>query len=98
MRPMVAGTRPGRDAAVLIAAQAVRAAGYGFTAVLLGALLADRGYSNLRAAVVLTALIAGTALSSLLVGAATPCASPASPPPARWSPPGPRSGCCWSSR
>jgi MFS family permease len=69
MRPMVAGTRPGRDAAVLIAAQAVRAAGYGFTAVLLGALLADRGYSNLRAAVVLTALIAGTALSSLLVGA-----------------------------
>jgi hypothetical protein len=47
----------------------VRAAGYGFTAVLLGVLLAARGYSHLRAAVVLTALIAGTALSSLVVGA-----------------------------
>src|SRR4051812_24757219 len=67
MTPMMA--RPGRDAAVLIAGQAVRAAGYGFTAVLLGALLADRGYSHLRAAVVLTALIAGTALSSLVIGA-----------------------------
>jgi MFS family permease len=54
---------------VLIAGQAVRATGYGFTAVLLGALLADRRYSHLRAAVVLTALIAGTALSCLLVGA-----------------------------
>ena len=94
MRPMVAGTRPGRDAAVLIAAQAVRAAGYGFTAVLLGALLADRGYSNLRAAVVLTALIAGTALSSLLVGALADRVGRrrshavffwAWPPAARWS-------------
>jgi MFS family permease len=47
----------------------VRAAGYGFSAVLLGALLAARGYSHLRAGVVLTALIAGTALSSLVVGA-----------------------------
>jgi MFS family permease len=46
----------------------VRAAGYGFTAVVLGALLADRGLSSLQAAVVLTALIAGTALASLAVG------------------------------
>jgi MFS family permease len=60
---------PGRDASLLIAGQAVRAAGYGFTAVLLGALLAARGYSHLRAGVVLTALIAGTALASLVVGA-----------------------------
>jgi MFS family permease len=37
--------------------------------VVLGALLADRGYGGLRAGVVLTALIAGTALGSLLVGA-----------------------------
>jgi MFS family permease len=59
----------GRDASLLIAGQAVRAAGYGFTAVILGALLAARGYSNLRAGVVLTALIAGTALASLVVGA-----------------------------
>jgi len=59
----------GRDATLLVAGQAVRAAGYGFTAVLLGALLAARGYSHLRAGVVLTAIIAGTALASLVVGA-----------------------------
>lgn len=60
--------RLSRDANLLIAGQAVRAAGYGFTAVLLGALLAARGYSPLRAGVVLTAVIAGTALASLVVG------------------------------
>jgi len=59
----------GRDATLLVAGQGVRAAGYGFTAVLLGALLAARGYSHLRAGVVLTAIIAGTALASLAVGA-----------------------------
>jgi MFS family permease len=76
-RPMLIGlrellvgrVRPGRDASLLIAGQGARAAGYGFTAVLLGALLAARGYSHLRAGVVLTALIAGTAVSSLVVGA-----------------------------
>jgi MFS family permease len=51
-----------------VAGQGVRAAGYGFTAVLLGALLAARGFSHLQVAVVLTALIAGTALASLAVG------------------------------
>ena len=63
--------RPGlsRDAKLLIAGQGVRAAGYGFTAVLLGALLAARGYTSLQAGVVLTALIAGTALASVAVGA-----------------------------
>ncbi|MGN6794182.1 MAG: MFS transporter [Streptosporangiaceae bacterium] len=62
--------RPGltRDARLLIAGQGVRAAGYGFTAVVLGALLADRGFSNLQAGVVLTAVIAGTAAASLAVG------------------------------
>jgi len=35
----------------------------------LGALLAARGYSHLRAGLVLAALIAGTALASLAVGA-----------------------------
>jgi MFS family permease len=59
----------GRDATLLIGGQALRAAGYGFTAVILGALLASRGYSHLRAGVVLTALIAGTALASLVIGA-----------------------------
>ena len=57
------------DARLLVAGQGVRAAGYGFTAVLLGALLAARGYGSLQAAAVLTALIAGTALASLAVGA-----------------------------
>src|SRR5258705_549094 len=50
------------------AAGRARAAGYGFTAVLLGALLAARGYSRVQVGVVLTALIAGTALASLAVG------------------------------
>jgi len=58
----------GRDATLLISGQALRAAGYGFTAVILGALLAARGYGPVRAGVVLTALIAGTALASLAVG------------------------------
>lgn len=51
-----------------MAGQGVRAAGYGFTAVLLGALLAARGLGSVQAGVVLTALIAGTALASLAVG------------------------------
>ena len=51
-----------------MAGQGVRAAGYGFTAVLLGALLAARGYGSVQVGVVLTALIAGTALASLAVG------------------------------
>jgi MFS family permease len=63
------GTRLSRDATLLIAGQTVRAAGYGFTAVVLGALLAFRGYSTLRVGLVLSALIAGTAVGSLLVGA-----------------------------
>ena len=57
-----------RDARLLIAGQGVRAAGYGFTAVVLGALLADRGFTSLQAGAVLTALIAGTALTSVVVG------------------------------
>ncbi len=60
--------RLGRDAWLLVAGQGVRAAGYGFTAVLLGALLAARGYTHVQVGVVLTALIAGTALASLAVG------------------------------
>lgn len=62
-RPRLSG-----DARLLIAGQGVRAVGYGFTAVLLGALLAARGFSPLQAGLVLTALIAGTALASLLAG------------------------------
>jgi MFS family permease len=58
-----------RDGTLLIAGQGVRAAGYGFTAVVLGAVLAARGYGTVLAGVILTALIAGTGLASLLVGA-----------------------------
>ena len=58
-----------RNATLLIAGQGLRAAGYGFTAVVLGALLADRGLGHLQVAIVLTALIAGTALASLAIGA-----------------------------
>ena len=57
-----------RDAQLLVAGQGVRAGGYGFTAVVLGAFLADRGFNTLQAGAVLTALIAGTALASLAVG------------------------------
>jgi MFS family permease len=57
------------DARLLIAGQGVRAFGYGFTAVLLGALLAYRGYSHVQVGVALTLLIAGTALASLAAGA-----------------------------
>jgi MFS family permease len=66
----VKSRRPGLtgDARLLVAGQGVRAAGYGFTAVLLGALLAAHGYDSLQVGVVLTALIAGTALASLAVG------------------------------
>ena len=53
----------------IVAAQGMRAAGYGFSAVLLGTLLAARDYSPLRAGLVLGALVAGTAGASLLVGA-----------------------------
>jgi MFS family permease len=56
------------DTRLLIAGQGLRAAGYGFTAVLLGTLLAARGYGHLQAGVALTALIAGTALASLAAG------------------------------
>ena len=57
-----------RDARLLIAGQGVRAAGYGFTAVLLGAVLAARGLTPLQVGAVLTALIAGTAVASVAVG------------------------------
>src|SRR6266699_4112503 len=63
-RPRLTG-----DARLLVAGQGVRAAGYGFTAVLLGALLAARGFTSVQVGAALTALIAGTALASLAVGA-----------------------------
>jgi MFS family permease len=58
-----------RDGTLLIAGQGVRAVGYGFTAVVLGAVLAARGYGTVMAGLILTALIAGTGAASLVVGA-----------------------------
>jgi len=57
-----------RDARLLIAGQGVRAVGYGFTAVLLGALLAARGLTSLQVGAVLAAVIAGSAVASIAVG------------------------------
>jgi predicted MFS family arabinose efflux permease len=57
------------DLANVLAIQALRAALYGFAAVLLGDILASLGFSPFVVGVVLTAMVAGMALSSLLVGA-----------------------------
>ena len=67
--PTLERSRLSGDARLLIAGQGLRAAGYGFTAVILGALLAARGYGPVQAGVLLTALIAGSALASLVAGA-----------------------------
>jgi MFS family permease len=56
------------DSRRIIAAQGLRAAGYGCTSVLLGALLAARGYSALLVGVLLGCIVAGTAVGSLVCG------------------------------
>lgn len=56
------------DARRIIAAQALRAAGYGCTSVLLGGLLAARGYGTVASGVLLACVVAGTAWGSLLLG------------------------------
>src|SRR5712691_3366565 len=55
------------DARRILAAQALRAFGYGFGAVLLGVPLGQRGYSAVLVGVVLTAVVAGTVVASMLV-------------------------------
>jgi MFS family permease len=57
------------DVRRILAAQAVRAVAYGFAAVLLGASAAARGWSPGAVGVLLAAAVAGTALTSLAVGA-----------------------------
>jgi MFS family permease len=52
----------------LLGGQGLRAAGYGFTAVILGGLLSARGYSPLAVGMLLAAMVAGTTWSSVLVG------------------------------
>jgi MFS family permease len=57
-----------RDVRLLLTAQGIRAFGYGLGAVLLGASLEARGWSELQAGGLLAGVVAGTALMSLLVG------------------------------
>jgi predicted MFS family arabinose efflux permease len=69
-------TRPGygsremerRDLGTILLVQALRALLYGFGSVLLGAVLASAGYSDARVGLVFTAMLAGFALSSIVVG------------------------------
>jgi predicted MFS family arabinose efflux permease len=68
MTPAGAGWLGG-DGRRILAAQAVRAAAYGFCAVQLGVLLATNGWSAGQLGGLLAAMVAGTALASLAVGA-----------------------------
>ncbi len=56
-----------RDARLVLAAQALRAFGYGFAAVLLGVVLADRHLSGFEVGLVVTSVVAGTAIASVAV-------------------------------
>ena len=60
------------DLNIVLAVQALRAALYGFGAVLLGDVLATHGFSTAQVGLVLTAMVAGMAVSSLLIGAIGP--------------------------
>ncbi len=61
------GTRLSADARRILAAQAARALAYGLGSVLIGVTLARRGLSDTAVGAVLAALLAGTALVSLLI-------------------------------
>jgi MFS family permease len=56
-----------RDARLILAAQMLRAFAYGFGAVLIGVTLRDRHYSSAQVGLVLAAVVAGTALVSVLI-------------------------------
>lgn len=57
------------DVRRILVAQGLRAFVYGFSSVLLGVSLEARGWSGVQVGVLLTAVIAGTALMSMAVGA-----------------------------
>ena len=61
------GTRLSADARRILAAQAARALAYGLGSVLIGVTLARRGLSDTAVGAVLAALLAGTALVSVLI-------------------------------
>ncbi|HEY7281940.1 MAG TPA: MFS transporter, partial [Actinomycetota bacterium] len=56
------------DGRRILAAQSVRAFGYGMTSVLLGASLEARGWSGTQVGLLLAAVLAGTAIASIVVG------------------------------
>jgi MFS family permease len=56
------------DARRIVAAQAARAVAYGLGSVLVGVTLADHGLTGAQVGAVLAALLAGTALVSVLIG------------------------------
>jgi MFS family permease len=58
----------GRDVHLVLASQAVRAFGYGFSSVLLASTLADRGLAGVEVGVVLAALVTGTVIAQLAIG------------------------------
>ena len=62
------GTVVSSDIARILSAQGLRAAAYGFTSVLLGASLEAEGWSGAQVGGLLTAIVAGTALTSYAVG------------------------------
>jgi MFS family permease len=57
-----------RDAKRILVAQGVRAFAYGFGSVLLGVTLEQRGWSSLRVGLLLTAVLAGTVITTVAVG------------------------------
>jgi MFS family permease len=65
---MMVQSRLDRDIRRIIAAQGLRAFGYGFTAVFLGRMLAAHSVSPTKVGLLLAAVIAGSALSSLVFG------------------------------
>jgi len=56
-----------RDARLVLVAQSFRAFAYGFGAVLIGATLRERGFSATKVGIVLAAVVAGTALASVVI-------------------------------
>ncbi len=61
--------RLSRDTHLLVAGQAVRGLGNGFTSAVLGAMLAHCGVGAVRAGILLATLIAGSAGASMIMGA-----------------------------
>jgi len=64
----IVGTHTDRDLRLILGVQALRAAGYGFGSVLLGAVLAADGLSAAQVGTVFTAMLVGLALGSVAVG------------------------------